>query len=242
MGAWGNFIFWFSFCNLNWNAEMQRIVKAILIIIVAILIFAGLILTKMYISVKEKEKAMRLESSKVANIHNLQLAIKGDSLYEVKDVNFRDSAILIAVDNPEKSGTEAYFDKKYKLNGYENINMVYIYKFDSGLSLQTVSFDDALMAKGKKLGKFQDEWVARFIDSVDGSCRPLKNFLKSKLNTPASFKNQETIYQPESIHRMQVVCKYRSIDSSGTKILNQVTAIIDSNGTIISVDSLDKSQ
>ena len=221
---------------------MSRTIKTILIIVGALLLFAALILTKMYISKKEKERAALVNSSKIANIHNLESAIKGDSLYEVKDILYRDSAILIAVNNPEKSGTEAYFDKKYKVNGYDNINMIYIYKYDSAKPLQSVYFDDALMAKGKKLGKFQEEWVAKFIDSLDGSCRPLKNFLKAKLNAPASFKNQETVYQPASIHRMQVVCKFRALDSSGAKILNQVTALIDSDGTIVSVDLLDKSQ
>ena len=187
----------------------------------------------MYISAKEKEKAERLNSSKIANIVNLVNAIKGDSLYDVKEVLYRDSAMVIAVDNPEKSGTEIYFDKKYRLNEYSNINMVYVYKYDTSKPLQSVSFDDALMAKGKKLGKFQDQWVARFIDSLDGSCRPLKNYLKSKMNVPESFKN---------IHRMQVVCKFRALDSSGAKILSQVTAVVDSNGMIISVDSVDKSQ
>jgi hypothetical protein len=221
---------------------MSRILKAIFIIVGALLLFACLIWTKMYIAKKEREKTDLLKSSKIANIPNLESDIKGDSLYEVKDVLYKDSAVLIAVDNPEKSGTEAYFDKKYKLNGYENINMVYIYRYDSAKPLQSVSFDDALMAKGKKLGKFQDVWVSKFIDSLDGSCRPLRKYVQAKLNVPSSYKNQETIYQPESIHRMQVVCKYRSLDSLGAKVLNQVTAVIDSDGTIITVDSLDKSQ
>jgi len=221
---------------------MSRILKAICIIVGALLLFAGLIWTKMYIAKKEREKTDLLKSSKIANIPNLESDIKGDSLYEVKDVLYKDSAVLIAVDNPEKSGTEAYFDKKYKLNGYENINMVYIYRYDSAKPLQSVSFDDARMAKGKKLGKFQDIWVSKFIDSLDGSCRPLRKYVQAKLNVPSSYKNQETIYQPESIHRMQVVCKYRSLDSLGAKVLNQVTAVIDSDGTIIAVDSLDKSQ
>jgi hypothetical protein len=221
---------------------MKRTLNAIFIVIGAIVIFGGLIWTKMYISAKEKEKAERLNSSKVANVVNLINAIKGDSLYEVKEVLYKDSAMIIAVDNPEKSGTEIYFDKKYKLNEYGNINMVYIYKYDSFKPLQTVSFDDALMAKGKKLGKFQELWVARFIDSLDGSCRPLKNYLKAKMIAPESFKNQETVYQPENIHRMQVVCKFRALDSLGSKILSQVTAVVDSNGMIISVDSVDKGQ
>jgi hypothetical protein len=221
---------------------MKRTLNAIFIVIGAIVIFGGLIWTKMYISAKEKEKAERLNSSKVANVVNLINAIKGDSLYEVKEVLYKDSAMIIAVDNPEKSGTEIYFDKKYRLNEFGNINMVYIYKYDSFKPLQTVSFDDALMAKGKKLGKFQELWVARFIDSVDGSCRPLKNYLKAKMFAPESFKNQETVYQPENIHRMQVVCKFRALDSLGSKILSQVTAVVDSNGMIISVDSVDKSQ
>ena len=221
---------------------MNRTLKAISIIVGAVLLFAGLIWTKMYIAKKEKEKADFLNSSKIANIHNLESAIQADSLYEVKEVLFKDSAVLIAVNNPDKSGTESYFDKKYKINEYDNINMVYIYQYDSAKPLQSVSFDEALMAKGKKMGKFQEEWVARFIDSLDGSCKPLKKFLETKINIPSSFKNQETVYQPESIHRMQVVCKFRAIDSSGTKILNQVTAIIDSNGTIISVDSVNKGQ
>ena len=207
---------------------MKRTLNAILIVIGAIVLFGGLIWTKMYISAKEKEKAERLNSSKNANVVNLINAIKGDSLYDVKEVLYKDSAMIIAVDNPEKSGTEIYFDKKYKLNEYGNINMVYIYKYDSFKPLQTVSFDDALMAKGKKLGKFQELWVARFIDSVDGSCRPLKNYLKAKMIAPESFKNQETVYQPENIHRMQVVCKFRALDSLGSKILSQVTAVVDS--------------
>ena len=51
---------------------------------------------------------------------------------------------------------------------------------------------------------------------------------------PESFKNQETIYQPENIHKMQVVCKYRFRDSTGNAQLKQVTAEIGQDGQIIS--------
>jgi hypothetical protein len=222
--------------------QMKRTLNTILILLGAVLLFSGLVWTKMYIAAKEKEKSEQLNRSHIANIQNLLAKIKGDSLYEVKDAIYRDSAVLVAVGNPDKSGTEAYFDKKYRVNSYDNINMVFIYQYDSATPLQTVSFEDALMAKGKKLGKFQDEWVSRFIDTLDGSCKPLNNYLKARLYSPASFKNQETVYQPANIHKMQVICKFRSVDSSGAKILNQVTALIDSAGTIISVDSLNKAQ
>ena len=149
---------------------MSRSLKAILIITIAFLVFAALILAKLYLSSAQKEKERGIAAEKIANIPLIEKSLKSDSLYEVRDVTYRDSAILIAVDNPEKSGTEAYFDRKYKLNGYDNINMVYVYKYDTAKPIQTVSFDDALMAKGKKLGKFQDQWVTRYIDSLDGSC------------------------------------------------------------------------
>ncbi len=65
----------------------------------------------------------------------------------MKEVVYKDSAVLISVTNPDKSGTEAYFDKKYKLNGYDNINMVGIYQYNSAKPLQSASLEDAIMAK-----------------------------------------------------------------------------------------------
>ncbi len=221
----------FVVCSTNY--KMKRSLKAILIITTAFLVFAALILTKLYLSSAQKEKERGIAAGKIANIPLVEKSLKSDSLYEVRDVTYRDSAILIAVDNPEKSGTEAYFDRKYKLNGYDNINMIYVYKYDTGKPIQTVSFDDALMAKGKKLGKFQDEWVARYIDSLDGSCRPLKKYLQAKLKNPAGFVVEETLYQPENIHKMRVVCKYRSRDSLGVKTVSEVTALVDADGSII---------
>lgn len=175
-------------------------------------------------------------TGQVADTAKLSKKIKADSLYDVKEVVFKDSAILISVANPDKSGTEAYFDKKYKLNVYDNINMVGIYQYDPKKPLQSASLEDAMMAKGKKLGTFQEQWVAKFIDTSDGSCRPLKKYLQSSLKNPASFKNEETSYQPESIYKMRVVCKYRSTDSLGAKAINNITSVIDTSGNIISVE------
>ena len=166
----------------------------------------------------------------------LSAKIKSDSLYEVKEVVFKDSGILISVNKPDKSGTEAYFDKKYKLNGYDNVNMVYVYQYDQAKPLQSASLEDAMMAKGKKMGRFQDEWTAKFIDTTDGSCKPLKKYLQSMMKRPESYKNELTNYQPESIYKMRVVCKYMLIDSLGAKAVNDITAVIDTAGNVISTE------
>jgi hypothetical protein len=214
---------------------MKSSIKAILIILGAILLFAGLILVKWHLSSNAKEKS---KGTHIADVLMLQNSIKGDSLYEVKEVTYRDSAILIAVNNPEKTGTDAYFNRKYKLNEYDNINMVYIYPYDSAKPLKSASFDDAPMATGKKLGQFQIEWVAKYIDTLDGSCKPLKKYLKSTLRDPDSFKNEETVYQPASIHKMQVICKFRAKDSLDSKFLHEVTAVVDANGNLISTEKI----
>jgi hypothetical protein len=112
--------------------------------------------------------------------------------------------------------------------------MVYIYQFDSAKPLGTASPDDAIMATGKKLGRFQEQWTNRYIDTTDKACKPLKKYLQAKLLYPESFKNEETIFQPESINSMQVICKYRIKDSSGTTVLREITAVIDTGGRIIS--------
>jgi hypothetical protein len=211
-------------------------IKAFLIIVAAIVLFGGLILAKIYISKNQKEKKVVLLTGQVADIAAISKNIKADSLYDVKEVVYKDSAMLISVANPDKNGTEAYFDKKYKLNGYDNINMVGVYKYDSAKPLQSASLEDAIMAKGKKLGRFQEEWVAKFIDTTDGSCRPLKKHIQSSLKNPASFKNEETSYQPESIYKMRVLCKYRSIDSLGAKSISSITSVIDTSGHIIALE------
>ncbi|HXB43813.1 MAG TPA: hypothetical protein VNV85_07140 [Puia sp.] len=213
-------------------------IKAFLIILAAIIVFGGLILAKIYISKNQKEKVVVALTGQVADTALLSKKIKADSLYDVKEVVFKDSAILISVANPDKGGTEAYFDKKYKLNVYDNINMVGIYQYDPKKPLPSASLEDAIMAKGKKLGKFQEEWVAKFIDTTDGSCRPLKKHLQASLKNPTSFKNEETSYQPESIYKMRVVCKYRSTDSLGAKTINSIISIIDTSGNIISVEKI----
>ncbi len=212
---------------------MKSGVKTILVTIIILVIFACLILVKWYLSSDQYLKKNK-KPVKEASIQLLQGNIKADSLYEVKDVLYKDSAILIAVANPEKSGTDIYFNKKYNLNDYDNINMVYVYLYDSTKSLGSVSFDDALMATGKKLGRFQEQWASAYIDTADKSCKPLKKYLQLKMKYPESFKNEETIYQPASIHKMQVVCKYRSKDSTGNPRLNEITALIGSDGTVIS--------
>lgn len=211
-------------------------IKAFLIILAAVILFGGLILAKIYIDKNQKEKVVPALTGQVADTVTLTKNIKSDSLYEVKEVVYRDSAILISVANPDKSGTEAYFDKKYKLNAFDNINMVCIYKYDSAKPVQSLSLEDAIMAKGKKLGRFQEEWVAKFIDTADGSCKPLKKYLQSSLKNPDSFKSDETSYQPESIYKMRVMCKYRSTDSLGAKVISNITSVIDTSGKIISVE------
>jgi len=212
---------------------MSRGIKAFLIIVGGLLLFTALIELKIYLSNKFLKESQK-KNLKVGNIASLTDEIKKDSLYEVKEVMYKDSAFLISVTNPEKSGTDEYFNKKYNLNGYSNINMVYIYQYDAAKPISTATPDDAIMATGKKLGRFQEEWTSRFIDTADKSCKPLKKFLLTKQNYPETFKNEETVYQPESINSMQVICKFRIKDSTGETILRQVTAVIDTGGRIIS--------
>ena len=57
--------------------------------------------------------------------------------------------------------------------------------------------------------------------------------MQNSLHFPESFKNEETVYQPQSISQMQVVCKYRIKDSLGKVVLKEVTAVVDSAGKII---------
>jgi hypothetical protein len=212
---------------------MKNGMKIFLIILSAIILFTALIELKFYLANKSSKESEK-NDVKPANIDSLQTKIKSDSLYEVKEVFYKDSGILISVTNPEKSGTDEYFNKKYNLNGYSNINMVYIYEYDSTKPIKSTSLDDAIMATGKKLGRFQEEWAIKYIDTVDKSCKPLKKYLQTGMHFPESFKNEETVYQPESISRMQVVCKYRIKDSLGKTILKQITAVIDTAGKIIS--------
>ena len=136
---------------------MKGSVKTLLVILIILVVFCGMILVKMYITTSMKESKKNIV---IASIPTLQNNIKSDSLYDVKDVLYKDSAILIAVSNPDKSGTDIYFNKKYALNGYDNINMVYIYPYDSTKPLSAALPDDALMGTGKKLGKLQEDWVA----------------------------------------------------------------------------------
>ena len=206
--------------------------KTLLIIIAALILFGGLVLLKMHLA----KDAKKSSTEKIADIPSLENNIKTDSLYTVKNVAYKDSGILIALDSPGKSGAENYFDKKFKLNSYGNINMVYIYQYDSTKPLQQASLDDAIMAKGKKMARFESEWIAKFIDTTDGSCKPLKKYLQSTMKNPASFKNEETNYQPASIYKMHVECKYRVADSLGNKMLNDITASIDTAGSVTVID------
>jgi hypothetical protein len=208
-------------------------VKALLIIIAALILFGGLIMLKLHLAADEKKK---VETGKMADIPSLENKIKSDSLYIVKDILYKDSGILIALDNPGKSGAETYFDKKFKLNDYSNINMVYIYQYDTTKPLQQASLDDAIMAKGKKMARFQEIWVTQFIDTSDGSCKPLKKYLQSTIKNSDIFQTQETSYQPESIHKMRVECKFKITDSLGKKTDNDITASVDTAGLVTLVD------
>ncbi|HEX4373968.1 MAG TPA: oligogalacturonate-specific porin KdgM family protein [Puia sp.] len=207
--------------------------KALLIIIAALILFGGLIMLKLHLTADAQKKVL---TEKAADIPSLENKIRSDSLYIVKDVLYKDSGILIALDNPGKSGAETYFDKKFKLNDYSNINMVYIYQYDTTKPLQQVSLDDAIMAKGKKMARFQEIWVAKFIDTTDGSCKPLKKYLQSTIKNSDIFQTQETSYQPESIHKMRVECKFKLTDSLGKKTDNDITASVDTAGLVTLVD------
>ncbi|HLK29072.1 MAG TPA: hypothetical protein VKT28_10885 [Puia sp.] len=211
-------------------------IKTFLIILAAVIVFGGLVLAKIYVDKNQKKQVVVVLSGQVADTSSLAAKIKSDSLYDVKEVLFKDSGVLISVSNPDKSGTEAYFDKKYKLNNFDNINMVYIFQYDASKPLQTLSFEDAAMAKGKRMGRFQEEWVARFIDTTDGSCKPLKQYVQSSIKNPGSYKNEMTSYQPENIYKMRVVCKYTFADSAGTKTINNISAIVDTAGKVVSVE------
>jgi hypothetical protein len=208
-------------------------VKNFLIILAAVIVFGGLVLLKIHLSADAVKKEV---TDKKADIVLLEKNVRADSLYNVKDFLYKDSGIMIAVDNPGKSGTENYFDKKYKLNEYSNINMVYIYPYDSLKPLQQASFDEAIMAKGKKMGRFEETWITRFIDTTDGSCRPLKKWLQDSLKYAGTFSNQETNYQPESIYKMRVVFKFKSTDSAGVKSLNDISAVVDTGGRVSAVE------
>jgi hypothetical protein len=208
-------------------------VKALLIIIVALILFGGLIMLKFHLASDAEKKIL---TEKAADIPSLESRIKSDSLYIVKDILYKDSGILIALDNPGKSGAETYFDKKFKLNDYSNINMVYIYQYDTTKPLQQISLDDAIMAKGKKMARFQEIWVTKFIDTTDGSCKPLKKYLQSTIKNSDIFQTEETSYQPESIHKMRVECKFKVTDSLGKKTDNDITASVDTAGLVTLVD------
>lgn len=208
--------------------------KAFLIILAALLLFGALFYSQQYL--RSKAGASAFKSGSVADIRLLQETLRKDSLYQVRAVQYRDSGILIAVDNPDPTGTEVYFNNKYRLNSYSNINMVYIFQYDSALSLSTVSLEDALMATGKRMGRFQQEWTARFIDTADKSCMPLKRYIQLREPVPSSYRNEETVFQPASIFKMQVVCRYRAKDSSGAESLKTVTALVDTSGHIVSVN------
>ncbi|HSZ86620.1 MAG TPA: oligogalacturonate-specific porin KdgM family protein, partial [Puia sp.] len=201
--------------------------------IAALILFGGLIMLKLHLAADAKNKA---STEKAADIPSLENRIKSDSLYIVKDILYKDSGILIALDNPGKSGAETYFDKKFKLNDYSNINMVYIYQYDTTKPLQQISLDDAIMAKGKKMARFQEIWVAKYIDTTDGSCKPLKKYLQSTIKNTDIFQTEETSYQPESIHKMRVECKYKITDSLGKKTDNDITASVDTAGLVTLVD------
>jgi len=208
-------------------------VKTVLIIIAALILFGGLIILKIHLNNDAQKRAL---TEKAADIPSIENRIKSDSLYIVKDILYKDSGILIALDNPGKSGAETYFDKKFKLNDYSNINMVYIYQYDTTKPLQQASLDDAIMAKGKRMARFQEIWVAKFIDTADGSCKPLKKYLQSTIKNSDIFQTEETSYQPESIHRMRVECKFKITDSLGKKTDNEMTASVDTAGTVTLVD------
>ena len=211
---------------------MNSGIKTMLVILLIVAVFAGMVYLKHYMSTPEYLSTHHLHN---ADIPALQASLKADSHYLVKQVAYKDSAILLAIDNPDKTGTDTYFNGKYALNSYTNINMVYVFQYDSAKSIDTMSTDEAIMGTGKRLGKFQEQWVAAYIDSADKSCKPLKKYLQAKMKFPDSFKNEETSYQPESVHRMRVVCKYSFGNDKGKTEERDVNAVIAADGTVVSV-------
>jgi hypothetical protein len=164
----------------------------------------------------------------IGNTDSLIALIKKDELWKVQDVQFKDSVLKIAV-RPEKDAplNGYYFDKTYNLTKFDNILEVEIYKNKISDKYETTY--------GKITGRIDADFKEKFISKYDGNCKPLTDYIKTKMNDADSYENVNTSCNYIGNEQFEVIQQFRGNNAFGAKVLNKTTAIIDKNGNIISI-------
>jgi hypothetical protein len=149
-------------------------------------------------------------------------AILKDTVYKVAKVEIGpDSTIKIHVRDPEKGGTDQYFDNSYHLLKTDFIREIAIYKGDK-----------FLYGQGYITAQIVNGWEKKFL-SYNGDCRPLKDYLLKSLNDPDSYEHEETSVNYQGDSTFQVITKFRAKNGFGAMTLQIVSASLDWNGTVI---------
>lgn len=192
--------------------------KGLIILIIAVFVL-------IFLLPDDQDKKMNTKHD--ANIDSLITAIKNDEIWAVKDVQFADSILKIAV-KPEKDApiNAYYFDNTYKLVDYDNVLEVELYKN------KIVGSPESTI--GELTARIIDDFNARFVSSYDGNCKPLTEYIKASMHDAGSYENVNTKVNYTTSGNFEVYQQFRGKNAFGALVLNEVHAVIDRDGNIIS--------
>ncbi len=84
--------------------------------------------------------------------------------------------------------------------------------------------------------KTRAEKVQALFSGWDGSCKPVVEVVKAAMNDPDSFEHVKTLYKDDG-SVIQVYMTYRGKNAFGGVVTNSVSAKVDADGKIISIDT-----
>jgi hypothetical protein len=130
------------------------------------------------------------------NMDSLITEIKKDKSFDIKEIqyNAKDSSLNIAISNKnsvikKRDYSARYFNTMFFLDSIPKIEGVYLYAYNKDKPFQKKEYLDGF---GQRFARYKNKFDKQFINSWDGSCRPVEKYLKSILNDPSSLEINNT--------------------------------------------------
>lgn len=208
---------------------MKKILKWVLIILlVFVVLITGLTIfsVKKYgpeIDKQNKEKEKLIFEKQKLKLDTIINDIKNDKEIKVTKVDYTTDSSLKIYLSPEKSEiTAAGFDNLHQIMDVGIVSEIEVYKNN----IIETSFGNRTQAK---VNNFKE----KYLSSWDGSCKPVVQYLKEKMNDPESFEHDRTFVTPLSNGNFEIKTVFRGKNAFGGKVLNTCIAEVNSKGEII---------
>lgn len=116
-----------------------------------------------------------------------------------------------------------------------NYNSLLASKFDTLFNETQIVFElDPEQKLRNEANQKRKNKIMQQFSAWDGSHRKLKKYIKNNMNDPDSFEHVETTYTDKGNY-ITVYTKFRGNNSLGVEVINTVSAKVDIDGNIISV-------